>query len=129
GNRQNRHRDASRPAEPSGAAATFHLIFNYRPSPGWSIIDRPGPAPPGCRAADDGRGDWIRTSDPHTPSVMRYQAALRPDRSRPIWARESGPSRAQSIAWQGGPRLDPGPATSCAWGISGAHSTKSFPGP
>ena len=26
-----------------------------------------------------GRGDWIRTSDPHTPSVMRYQAALRPD--------------------------------------------------
>jgi hypothetical protein len=27
----------------------------------------------------DGRGDWIRTSDPHTPSVMRYQAALRPD--------------------------------------------------
>ena len=27
-----------------------------------------------------GRGDWIRTSDPHTPSVMRYQAALRPDR-------------------------------------------------
>ena len=28
----------------------------------------------------NGRGDWIRTSDPHTPSVMRYQAALRPDR-------------------------------------------------
>src|SRR5437762_10687460 len=28
---------------------------------------------------DDGRGDWIRTSDLHTPSVMRYQAALRPD--------------------------------------------------
>src|SRR5256885_10205183 len=27
----------------------------------------------------DGRGDWIRTSDLHTPSVMRYQAALRPD--------------------------------------------------
>src|SRR3954453_17413211 len=26
-----------------------------------------------------GRGDWIRTSDLHTPSVMRYQAALRPD--------------------------------------------------
>ena len=25
-----------------------------------------------------GRDDWIRTSDPHTPSVMRYQAALRP---------------------------------------------------
>ena len=30
----------------------------------------------------NGRGDWIRTSDPHTPSVMRYQAALRPDQRR-----------------------------------------------
>jgi hypothetical protein len=30
----------------------------------------------------NGRGDWIRTSDPHTPSVMRYQAALRPDRRK-----------------------------------------------
>ena len=28
-----------------------------------------------------GRDDRIRTCDPHTPSVMRYQAALRPDRS------------------------------------------------
>ena len=27
----------------------------------------------------DGRGDWIRASDLHAPSVMRYQAALRPD--------------------------------------------------
>jgi hypothetical protein len=26
-----------------------------------------------------GRDDRIRTCDPHTPSVMRYQAALRPD--------------------------------------------------
>src|SRR5690606_40227665 len=26
-----------------------------------------------------GRDDWIRTSDPHTPSVMRYQAAPRPE--------------------------------------------------
>ena len=34
---------------------------------------------PGQRKWRDGRGDWIRTSDPHTPSVMRYQAALRPD--------------------------------------------------
>ncbi len=25
-----------------------------------------------------GRGDWIRTSDPHTPSMVRYQTALRP---------------------------------------------------
>ncbi len=30
-----------------------------------------------------GRDDRIRTCDPHTPSVMRYQAALRPDRQRP----------------------------------------------
>src|SRR5512140_3563337 len=28
-----------------------------------------------------GRDERIRTSDPHAPSVMRYQAALRPDRS------------------------------------------------
>ena len=27
-----------------------------------------------------GRGEKIRTSDPHTPSVVRYQAAPRPDR-------------------------------------------------
>src|SRR6185436_2843756 len=26
-----------------------------------------------------GRDDWIRTSDPLTPSQVRYQAALRPD--------------------------------------------------
>ena len=30
-----------------------------------------------------GRDDRIRTCDPHTPSVMRYQAALRPDRRAP----------------------------------------------
>ena len=29
-----------------------------------------------------GRDERIRTSDPHTPSVMRYQAALRPDQWR-----------------------------------------------
>src|SRR6476469_8941674 len=43
----------------------------------WVIIgndDCPPDSP-----ANDGRGDWIRTSDLHTPSVMRYQAALRPD--------------------------------------------------
>ncbi len=28
----------------------------------------------------DGRGDWIRTSDPLFPKQMRYQAALLPDR-------------------------------------------------
>ena len=30
----------------------------------------------------NGRGDWIRTSDPQTPSLMRYQAALRPETNR-----------------------------------------------
>ena len=28
----------------------------------------------------NGRGDWIRTSDPLRPRQVRYQAALRPDR-------------------------------------------------
>ena len=28
-----------------------------------------------------GRDDWIRTSDPLTPSQVRYQAAPRPDMS------------------------------------------------
>jgi hypothetical protein len=28
--------------------------------------------------AKDGRGDWIRTSDPLLPKQMRYQAALLP---------------------------------------------------
>src|SRR5690606_4503483 len=36
------------------------------------------------KAEEIGRDERIRTSDPHTPSVMRYQAALRPD--RPDWA-------------------------------------------
>ena len=30
------------------------------------------------------QGDWIRTSDPHSPRVVRYQAALRPDLTREI---------------------------------------------
>ena len=38
----------------------------------------------GAIAAEEfGRDERIRTSDPHTPSVMRYQAALRPDRRAP----------------------------------------------
>ena len=37
-----------------------------------------------------GRGDRIRTCDPHTPSVMRYQAALRPDRRRLVHKTTSG---------------------------------------
>ncbi len=39
-----------------------------------------------------GRDDRIRTCDPHTPSVMRYQAALRPDRG--------AASRQESQGWQ-----------------------------
>ena len=35
-----------------------------------------------CHCRKFGRDERIRTSDPHTPSVMRYQAALRPDRPR-----------------------------------------------
>ena len=31
---------------------------------------------------ENGRGEKIRTSDPHHPIVVRYQAALRPDRIR-----------------------------------------------
>ena len=41
----------------------------------------------------NGRGDWIRTSDLHTHSVMRYQAALRPDlaaASRPGYPTRQG---------------------------------------
>ena len=29
--------------------------------------------------SENGRGERIRTSDPHNPIVVRYQAALRPD--------------------------------------------------
>ena len=36
-----------------------------------------------------GRDERIRTSDPHTPSVMRYQAALRPDRLAGAWPTEA----------------------------------------
>jgi hypothetical protein len=32
--------------------------------------------------AKSGRDDWIRTSDPLTPSQVRYQAALHPVRLR-----------------------------------------------
>ena len=46
-----------------------------------------------------GRDDRIRTYDPHTPSVMRYQAALRPDR----WSGIADRARAYMAAgryWQ-----------------------------
>src|SRR5258706_14600209 len=37
----------------------------------------------GPRGSQSGRDDWIRTSDPLTPSQVRYQAALHPVRA--IW--------------------------------------------
>ena len=36
-----------------------------------------------------GRDDWIRTSDPHTPSMVRYQTALRPDRGQRLYGARS----------------------------------------
>ena len=47
----------------------------------WEISGRP--SPDGRFSENLGRDERIRTSDPHTPSVMRYQAALRPDRRAP----------------------------------------------
>src|SRR5690606_32748412 len=37
--------------------------------------------PPRYPGEGIGRDDWIRTSDPLTPSQVRYQAALHPDPS------------------------------------------------
>ncbi len=31
---------------------------------------------------DLGRDDWIRTSDPYVPNVVRYRAALHPEASK-----------------------------------------------
>ena len=39
----------------------------------------------GTECADKfGRGGEIRTPDPHNPIVVRYQAALRPDRNHAL---------------------------------------------
>ena len=43
-----------------------------------------------------GRGDRIRTCDPHTPSVMRYQAALRPDQRGRAFTAALGATQARS---------------------------------
>ncbi len=58
-----------------------------------------GPGEIGGRGGH-GRGDRIRTCDLQTPSLMRYQAALRPD----LGWRPSGPARGM----QGGRRRDAG---------------------
>jgi hypothetical protein len=52
----------------------------------------------GGKVISTGRDDRIRTCDPHTPSVMRYQAALRPVTSG------AGAYRAAHRRWQGGLR-------------------------
>src|SRR5687768_17887823 len=60
-----------------------------------------------------GRDDWIRTSDPLTPSQVRYQAALQPDETNTLrlydarlffpaaalTARCGGATNCNSIAW------------------------------
>ena len=53
-----------------------------------------------------GRDERIRTSDPHTPSVMRYQAALRPDRFRcgQMHRSEERAYRQRRGAWQAAER-------------------------
>jgi uncharacterized protein YcaQ len=56
-----------------------------------ALIERSARALGVATAADlrdyyTGRGDRIRTCDPHTPSVMRYQAALRPDQGCALYA-------------------------------------------
>ena len=49
-------------------------------------------------ALSTGRDERIRTSDPHTPSVMRYQAALRPDSGGAPIGRWQGQFKRQSTA-------------------------------
>ena len=46
-----------------------------------------------------GRDDWIRTSDPLTPSQVRYQAALHPDRYRTSLEPERSERRALGTSW------------------------------
>lgn len=35
-----------------------------------------------CTAFQLSRDDWIRTSGPHVPNVVRYRAALHPEKSK-----------------------------------------------
>lgn len=63
-----------------------------------------------------GRGDRIRTCDPHTPSVMRYQAALRPDRGCALyaaWPQDATPKRQFSDPALPAPSLSPPAAPPC----------------
>ena len=48
----------------------------------------------GSNSFENGRGGEIRTPDPHNPIVVRYQAALRPDRNPE--------SRARARSYRGG---------------------------
>ncbi len=66
------------------------------------------------RGETTGRDERIRTSDPHTPSVMRYQAALRPETSgaAPIgWRPEAGKTCLLAIALTRDADLPPRPPT------------------
>src|SRR5690348_15346868 len=68
-------------------AANMDLKYPFVKS---RAVQDKGPAgrPPGLsvndtsiKLAKNGRDDWIRTSDPLTPSQVRYQAALHPERT------------------------------------------------
>ena len=56
--------------------------------------------------ADNGRGDWIRTSDPLLPKQMRYQAALLPERKNSYGQCDAG--RKRKVAAK--PGVEPGRA-------------------
>ena len=46
----------------------------------------------------DGRGERIRTSDPHNPIVVRYQTALRPDRREAIIRPPAQPEKKEFVS-------------------------------
>src|SRR6476469_7651137 len=63
---------------PAAAVRKSRLDMEQSTSLGTMTIRDERP-PDALSDPDDGRSDRIRTCDPHTPSVMRYQAALRSD--------------------------------------------------
>ena len=69
---------------------TINALFGARLPPMSAV--QPVTYQSGSAKEKVGRDDRIRTCDPHTPSVMRYQAALRPDRG--------AASRQESQGWQ-----------------------------
>ena len=67
---------ACRPAEPSSVRTYVSVPIPSQPAKKWPLTEGES----GHIVLIVGRGEKIRTSDPHTPSVVRYQAAPRPDR-------------------------------------------------